>query len=131
MHTDPVADMLTRVRNGCRARLERVDVPHSKLKEMLAQILKREGFIEDYRIVKGQVQDVLDVKIRYDGDKQPSIRGIQRVSKPGLRRYMGYDEIPRVKNGQGVMILTTSKGMMTDREARKSHLGGEALCAVW
>ncbi|MEK7704314.1 MAG: 30S ribosomal protein S8 [Myxococcota bacterium] len=131
MHTDPVADMLTRVRNGCRARLERVDVPHSKLKEMLAQILKREGFIEDFRIVKGKTQDILDVKIRYDGSREPAIRGIQRVSRPGLRRYMGYQDIPRIQNGQGMMILTTSKGIMTDREARKARLGGEALCAVW
>jgi len=131
MHTDPVADMLTRVRNGCRARLERVDVPHSKLKAELAAILKREGFIEDFRIVKGKTQDVIEVKIRYDGEHEPTIRGIKRVSRPGLRRYMGYQEIPKVLNGQGVMIMTTSKGIMTDREARKEHLGGEALCAVW
>ena len=133
MHTDPVADLLTRIRNGCRARKPRVDVPRSRLKLQIAGILKQEGYIEDFREVfpKDDVQGLIEVKLKYDRDSDPVITDIQRVSKPGLRRYLGWQEIPKVRNGLGIMILTTSKGLLTDRDARKAQIGGEALCAVW
>ncbi len=131
MNSDPVADMLTRIRNGCRARLERVDVPRSKLKERIADILKSEGYIADYRVISDKRQGVLEVKLRYGEGREPVIEGIQRVSRPGRRIYHASDEIPKVRNGLGVLIMTTSKGLMTDREARRAHVGGEALCAVW
>jgi len=131
MHTDPIADMLTRIRNGCRARLDRVDVPASQHKEKLAEILKSEGYIADYRVISDKRQGVLEVKLRYDEARQPLITGIRRLSSPGLRLYYRRDEIPTVRNGLGVVILTTSRGMMTDRQARKTRMGGEALCAVW
>ena len=133
MLTDPVADMLTRIRNGCHARLERVDVPFSNLKLKIAEILKREGFISDFRSIAGKTpgQGMIEVKLRYDDGREPIIGGLKRVSRPGLRRYVGYSEIPKIRNGLGIMIMTTSKGLMTDREARAAKLGGEALCAVW
>ncbi|OGQ83988.1 MAG: 30S ribosomal protein S8 [Deltaproteobacteria bacterium RIFOXYA12_FULL_58_15] len=131
MYSDPVADMLTRIRNGCRARLERVDIPHSKLKKEIADILKSEGYITDYRVISDKSQGVLEVKLRYDHGRDSVITGIQRLSRPGRRRYHGSEEIPMIRNGQGVLIMTTSKGLMTDRDARKAHVGGEALCAVW
>lgn len=133
MNTDPVADMLTRIRNGCHARLERVDIPFSTLKLRIAEILKKEGFIEDFRGIAGKTpgQGVVEVKLRYDKAQEPIIVGLKRVSRPGLRRYLGYESIPKVRNGLGVMIMTTSKGLMTDREAREANVGGEALCAVW
>lgn len=133
MYSDPIADMLTRIRNACRARHERVDVPESKVKVGIAEILKQEGFIEDYRSISGRTpgQNVLEVKLRYDRGRTPIIEDLQRVSKPGLRKYVRSSEIPKVRNGLGVMILTTSKGLMTDREARAQGVGGEALCAVW
>lgn len=133
MHSDPIADMLTRIRNGCTARLERVDVPLSKLKLRIADILKNEGYIEDYREIRGKNpgQGVIEVKLRYDEERRPIIGGLHRVSRPGLRRYLGYDDIPKVRNGLGTMILSTSHGVLTDRQARKQKVGGEALCAVW
>lgn len=131
MNSDPVADMLTRIRNGCRARLDRVDIPRSKLKEGIAHILKTEGYISDFRVISDEQQGVLEVKLRYNDGREPVIEGIQRVSRPGRRIYHASDEIPRVRNGLGVLIMTTSKGLMTDREARRVHVGGEALCAVW
>jgi small subunit ribosomal protein S8 len=131
MHTDPVADMLTRIRNGCRARLERVDVPQSKLKEQIAAILKTEGYIADFRVVSGKHQGLIEIKLAYGKDLAPVITDIQRVSHPGMRRYFASDEIPTVRNGMGIVIMTTSRGVMTDREARKAKIGGEALCSVW
>ncbi len=133
MHSDPVADMLTRIRNGCGARKARVDIPWSKLKVKIADILKAEGFVDDYREIKGKStgQGVLEVKLRYDNENLPVIQDIQRVSRPGLRKYVPATEIPKIRNGQGVLILTTSKGLMTDRQARSERVGGEALCAVW
>jgi small subunit ribosomal protein S8 len=131
MNSDPIADMLTRIRNGCHARLERVDIPRSNLKERIAGILKAEGYIADYRVVSDRRQGVLEVKLRYGEGREPVIEGIQRVSRPGRRIYHASDEIPKVRNGLGVLIMTTSKGLMTDREARSAHVGGEALCAVW
>lgn len=133
MHTDPIADMLTRIRNGCRARHDRVELPASRLKTQIAEILKQEGYIGDYRSISGRTpgQGLLEIKLRYDDRNEPVISDIQRVSKPGLRKYMRCDRIPKVRNGLGVMIMTTSKGLMTDNRARQEGVGGEALCAVW
>ena len=131
MNSDPVADMLTRIRNGCRARMERVDIPSSNLKTKIAEILKVEGYISDFRVISDKRQGVLEVKLRYGDGREPVIEGIQRVSRPGRRIYHASDEIPKVRNGLGVLIMTTSKGLMTDRQARRAQIGGEALCAVW
>lgn len=131
MHTDSVADMLTRIRNGCRARLERVDIPRSNLKVQIAEVLKAEKFIEDFRVINDKRQGVIEVKLRYDARRNPIITDIQRVSTPGLRKYVGCDDIPKIRNGLGVLIMSTSSGLMTDRAARKARVGGEALCAVW
>lgn len=133
MNTDPIADMLTRLRNACQARKARVDVPFSRIKLQIAEILKAEGFIEDFREVSGRIpgRNVIEVKLRYDDGNKPVIQNLQRVSRPGMRRYLGASDIPKVRQGQGVMILTTSRGLMTDRDARKQGVGGEALCAVW
>lgn len=131
MHTDSVADMLTRIRNGCRARLERVDIPRSNLKVQIAKVLKAEKFIEDFRVINDKRQGVIEVKLRYDARHNSIITDIQRVSTPGLRKYVGCDDIPKIRNGLGVLIMSTSSGLMTDRAARKARVGGEALCAVW
>ncbi len=133
MHTDPVSDLLTRLRNAGAARKQRVEMPSSKIKVSLVEILKKEGFVEDYRETghSTQPQPTLEVKLRYDEKNEPVIEGIARMSKPGLRRYVRWDHIPKIRGGMGVVILTTSKGLMTDREARKAKIGGEALCSVW
>lgn len=127
--TDPIADMLTRIRNGHRALLPSVDIPHSKMKESIAVILKKEGYITDYT-VDGQPLKTLKVKLKYAG-KRSVIEGIRRVSSPGLRRYVGSTDIPRVRGGLGVSIVSTSQGLMTGTEARKNKVGGELLCFVW
>ena len=134
MHSDPIADLLTRLRNGARARHERVQIPFSKLKLSLSEILKKEGFIEDFREIgsTGEPKDhKLEVKLKYDKERVPTLSDVQRVSKPGLRRFFSCDSIPRIRGGLGIIILTTSRGLMTDREARKARVGGEAMCAVW
>ncbi len=133
MRSDPVADMLTRIRNASRARLADVEIPYSKFKLQIAEILKAEGFIDSVRHVPGKTpgQGTIEVTLRYDDGREPVITGIKRYSRPGMRRYVRCQEIPRVQSGLGVMILTTSRGLMTDREAKKTGIGGEALCAVW
>jgi small subunit ribosomal protein S8 len=131
MYSDTIADMLTRIRNGCRARLERVEIPNSKLKVRMAEILKQEGYIQDFRVIKDLHQGLLEVKLKYGDDHQPVIAGIRKVSKPGNRAYLRCTDIPKVRNGLGTLILTTSRGLMTDRDARAAKVGGEALCAVW
>jgi small subunit ribosomal protein S8 len=131
MYSDTIADMLTRIRNGCHARLERVEIPNSKLKVCLSEILKKEGYIEDFRVIKDLHQGILEVKLKYGEDHQPVIGGIRKVSKPGNRAYLRCGDIPKVRNGLGTLILTTSHGLMTDRDARAAKVGGEALCAVW
>jgi small subunit ribosomal protein S8 len=133
MHTDPIADFITRLRNAGRARKARVELPTSKVKVLIAEVLKKEGFIEDFRETghASAPQATLEVKLRYDHENKPIIGGITRMSKPGLRRYVGHDDIPKIRGGLGIVILTTSKGLMTDREARRQKLGGEALCSVW
>ena len=129
--TDPIADMLTRVRNACRAGLPAVDIPHSKMKAELARILKAEGYVSDCTTETKDGAKFLRLIIRYDADDIAVIRGLRRISKSGLRRYVPATKIPRVLGGMGVAILSTSKGVMSDKEARRSMLGGEVLCYVW
>ncbi|MDA8357745.1 MAG: 30S ribosomal protein S8 [Actinomycetota bacterium] len=131
--TDPIADMLTRIRNANSAQAETVKMPGSKLKEALAAILEREGFISGYTVEKDPKGPGtrLAISLKYSADRTRTIGGIKRVSKPGLRIYTRADRIPRVLGGIGVAIVSTSQGLMTDREARKRHLGGEVLCYVW
>jgi small subunit ribosomal protein S8 len=126
---DPVSDMLTRIRNANSALLPLVNLPHSKLKESIAGILKREGYIQDFS-VEGQLPKTLKLKLKYQG-KKSVIEGLRRVSTPGLRRYVGATDIPRVRGGLGVAVLSTSEGLMTGNQARKKNLGGELLCYVW
>ncbi len=130
--TDPVADMLTRIRNACGSKHRRVDIPASKLKLEIARLLKENNFIQDFRTVSTENgQQMLRVVLKYAHGGQPVIRELRRVSSPGLRKYVGVSEIPHVRNGLGVAILSTSKGLMTDREARQQGTGGELLAVVW
>lgn len=131
--TDPIADMLTRIRNGNVAMHDTIRMPGSKLREALAAILVREGFINSYEVqeVSGRPGKVLEITMKYSEDRARTISGIQRVSKPGLRVYSRADSIPRVLGGLGVAVLSTSKGLMTDTEARRNRIGGEVLCYVW
>ncbi len=131
--TDPIADMLTRIRNANSAQFDSVSMPGSKLKESLAKILEKEGFIAGYAVRKDPKRPgtMLEITLQYSDDRARSIEGIRRVSTPGLRIYAKADAMPRVLGGIGVAVLSTSKGLMTDREARKRHLGGEVLCYVW
>jgi small subunit ribosomal protein S8 len=130
MVTDPIADLLTRVRNAAMARHDTVSIPASKMKIAVAKILKDEGFISDFSIVKGEPQRTIKITLKYI-DKQPAFIGLERVSKPGLRIYSGKKEIPRVYGGLGIAVISTSKGLMTGQEAWKKNIGGEVLCYVW
>jgi small subunit ribosomal protein S8 len=130
MMTDPIADMLTRVRNAGQARLRRVDMPVSKLKVEIARLLKENHYIHDYKVLDDAKHQVLRLYLKYYQDK-PVIRELRRVSKPGLRQYVGVQEIPRVRNGMGMAILSTSRGVMTDSAARANKVGGELLAIVW
>lgn len=129
--TDPVADMLTRIRNACSARHRRVDMPVSKLKLEIARLLKDNHYIQEFQVLDDGRHGLLRLYLRYHNGDQPVIRELQRVSSPGLRRYVGAREIPRVKNGLGMAILSTPKGLMTDRDARSAHMGGELVALVW
>lgn len=129
--TDPIADMLTRIRNAFRVSHDSVDIPSSKLKINIAKVLKSEGYIKNFRLVSSGDRRFLRVFLRYDQNGVSVIEGIKRVSKPSCRIYAGYDEIPKVLNGYGINIVSTSKGIMADREARKMGVGGEILCLVW
>ena len=130
--TDPIADMLTCVRNAQTARHEAVEVPHSRLKEEIARIMKREGFIEDYASDGGNdTKKVLRFYLKYDSKNQPVIRGIQKESKGGRRKYASADDLPRILDGLGIAIISSSSGVITDREAREKHVGGEVLCSLW
>ena len=132
MHiTDPVADMLTRIRNANNAKHETVDVPASNMKKSIAQILLDEGYIKSYQIVDDGTQGVIHITLKYLAKKQPALSGLKRVSKPGLRIYAGADELPKVLKGLGIAIVSTSKGVMTDKKARENHVGGEVLAFVW
>ena len=131
--TDPIADMLTRIRNAIMAKHSGVDIPHSKIKTNIAALLKSEGYIKDYKVVQDKVQGSLSIEFKFidvDGS-QNVIRGLKRVSKPGRRRYVNADEVPQVLNGLGTAILTTSRGVLTDHECRRQKIGGEVLCEVW
>lgn len=130
-HTDPIADMLTRIRNAVHGRQRRVDVPASGLKREIAKVLAQEHFIEGYKTIDDRKQGVLRIYLKYAPGEQPVIQGIERVSRPGLRRYSPKDEIPRVLDGLGISILSTSRGIMTGKECRKRGIGGEVLCKVW
>ena len=129
--TDPVADMLTRIRNANSAKHETVDVPASNLKKAIAQILLDEGYIKAFNLVDNGNQGVIHITLKYQAKKQQVISGLKRVSKPGLRIYAGADEIPYVLKGLGIAIISTSKGVMTDKKARELHIGGEVLAFVW
>jgi small subunit ribosomal protein S8 len=131
MTSDPIADMLTRVRNALRARHPKVDVPASKLKTEIARILKEEGYIANYKVAEEGVKKVIKIYLKYANDNSPVISGIERVSRPGCRSYAGQHEIPMVQGGLGISILTTARGVMTGRTARKESVGGEILCRVW
>jgi small subunit ribosomal protein S8 len=131
MMTDPIADMLARIRNAALARHDRAEMPHSRLKEHVAHVLKGEGFIDDVRVTEGEGPRTLTLVLRYGRGKDSAIDGIRRVSTPGRRVYVRHDHIPRVRSGMGISILSTSRGVMTDKEARKQRVGGELLCEVW
>jgi small subunit ribosomal protein S8 len=132
MFTDPIADFLTRVRNAMMAKHKVVEIPSSKLKSEMARILQEQGYILSYKVEEKAPQNVLKIALKYDrATKLPAIQTIQRVSKPGLRSYKGSTEMPRVKNGLGIAIISTSKGVMTDKQARKENVGGEVLCFVY
>ncbi len=132
MHiTDPVADMLTRIRNANNAKHETVDVPASNMKKSIAQILLDEGYIKDYKVIEDGIQGMIHITLKYNAGKEKVISGLRRVSKPGLRVYVGADELPQVLRGLGIAIVSTSKGVMTDKAARAAHVGGEVLAFIW
>ena len=132
MHiTDPIADMLTRIRNANSAKHETVDVPASNMKKSIAQILLDEGYIKSFQLIDDGTQGVIRITLKYNGGKEKVISGLRRVSKPGLRVYAGADELPKVLRGLGIAIISTSKGVMTDKAARAAHVGGEVLAFIW
>lgn len=131
MMTDPIADMLTRIRNANKARFETVDIPASKLKVNLARILKDEGYIKNYKLTKDNKQGILQVFLKYGQKGEPVITEIKRISKPSRRVYVNKDTIPQVRTGLGLAVLSTSKGILTDKEARKQQIGGEVICTFW
>ena len=126
---DPISDLLTRIRNANRALLPAIEIPHSRIKEGIVSILKREGYITDFA-VEGKVPKTLKLKLKYQG-KKSIIEGLRRISSPGLRRYVGATDIPRVRGGLGVAVVSTSEGLLTDAQARRKNLGGELICYVW
>ena len=129
--TDPIADMLTRIRNANQMRYKEVEVPASKMKLEIARILKEEGFINDYKVKKNNVQNIIVLSLKYGQKKERVITGLKRISKPGLRVYAKATEVPRVLNGLGIAIISTSNGVMTDKNARTQNLGGEVLAYIW
>ena len=129
--TDPIADMLTRIRNALMAKHEQVEMPSSKLKLEIARILKAEGYIKNFKIIQEGKKEYLRIFLKYDEEKKPAIVGLERVSKPGRRVYVGVEGIPSVRRGLGIAILSTSKGVLTDQQARKMRVGGEVICKVW
>ena len=132
MHiTDPIADMLTRIRNANNAKHDTVDVPASNMKKSIAQILVDEGYVKSYQVIEDGKQGMIRITLKYSAGKQKVIRGLRRVSKPGLRIYAGYEDMPKVMNGLGIAIVSTSKGLMTDKKAREQKIGGEVLAFVW
>ena len=132
MHiTDPIADMLTRIRNANNAKHDTVDVPASNMKKAIAQILREEGYIKNFQLIDDGTQGVIRITLKYNAGKEKVLSGLRRVSKPGLRVYAGADELPRVLRGLGTAIVSTSKGVMTDKKAREAHVGGEVLAFIW
>ena len=131
MHSDPIADMLTRIRNGLKSGHGAVALPNSKLKLAIAQILKEEGYIKNYKVIQDNKQGVLQIFLKYGRKNEPVISEIRRVSKPSRRVYVDKDSVPVVRNGLGLAILTTSRGVITDKEARKQQIGGEVICTFW
>ena len=129
--TDPVADMLTRIRNGIMASYDEVEVPSSKMKVSIAKILKFEGYIRNYKVIEGKTQARLMIHLKYGENKSPVIKGLERVSKPSCRVYTRCNKIPKVLNGLGINIVSTSKGVVTDREAKRMGVGGEIICSIW
>ncbi|MBE6144566.1 MAG: 30S ribosomal protein S8 [Firmicutes bacterium] len=129
--TDPIADMLTRIRNANQMRYKEVEVPASKMKLEIARILKEEGFINDYKVKKNNIQNIIVLSLKYGQNKERVITGLKRISKPGLRQYVKATEVPKVLNGLGIAIISTSKGVMTDKAARTESLGGEVLAYIW
>lgn len=129
--TDSIAELLTRIRNANQAKKNRVDIPSSKMKQEIARILKEEGYIKNYRVISDRRQGILRIYLKYTSKKERVISGIERISKPSLKHYVKRVKIPRVLGGLGVAILSTSQGIMTDREARKRRLGGEIICHIW
>jgi len=129
--TDPIADMLTRIRNAIIASYDKLEVPSSKIKVNVVKVLEFEGYIRNYKIVEHSGQDIIVIYLKYNEDKSPVIRGLKRISKPSCRIYSRYKKIPKVLNGLGINIVSTSKGIMTDREARRMGIGGEIVCSVW
>jgi small subunit ribosomal protein S8 len=131
MLTDPIADFLTRIRNGNQAYKERVEIPNSRMKRALAEIMKAEGFLRNYDKIEDGKQGVLRLYLKYGPNKQKVISGLKRISKPGLRVYVQKDEVPKVLGGLGIAVISTPKGLMTDKQARQDGLGGEVICYIW
>jgi small subunit ribosomal protein S8 len=131
MLTDPVSDYLTRIRNALQSEHEGVEIPASGLKREMTRILKEQGYISDFSVETGKVGDVIRISLKYTGNRRPVISGMQRVSRPGRRRYVGHDEVPRVQGGMGTAIVSTSQGVMTGHEARQKGVGGEVVAYVW
>ena len=129
--TDPLADMLTRIRNASMVKHSKVDIPASKMKISVAKILKSEGYIKNYKLIKDRKDGILRIYLKYDGNNEGVIMGLKRMSKPGRRLYVKKEDIPPVLNGMGIAVLSTSKGVLADREARKLNVGGELLCSIW
>jgi small subunit ribosomal protein S8 len=129
--SDPIADYLTRIRNAVQAGHDTVPVPYSNLKVEISQILKREGYIREFEVSGTTPKQVINITLKYGTDRESVITGLRRVSRPGLRQYVNADEVPRVLGGMGIALLTTSRGILTDREARSSRTGGEILCQIW
>ena len=131
MMTDPIADMLTRIRNATNARKASVDVPWTRQKEEIARVLVSEGYLASSTVVEGKPRNTLRIELRYDGQRRPVILGMRRVSRPSLRVYVGADRIPAVRRGLGINVLSTPKGVLVDRDARRENVGGEVICTVW
>ena len=129
--TDPIADMLTRIRNANSVHHDKVEIPGSKIKEAIATILKDEGFIKDFEVIEDNKQNVIKVSLKYGANREKVITGLKRISRPGLRVYAQKDELPKVLGGLGIAIISTSKGLMTDKDARKAGVGGEVMCYIW
>jgi small subunit ribosomal protein S8 len=129
--TDPIADLLTRIRNANMAKLQKLDVPSSNMKVSIANVLRSAGFIKNYKVIADQKQGILRIYLKFIDEKDPVINEIKRISRPGSRRYVKSDDIPSVKNGMGIAILSTSKGILADKAAREAGLGGEILCTIW